>query len=267
MALGRGVSVSVELAYREYGRGAPLVVLHGLFGSSRNWDGIAAKLASGNRVLAVDLRNHGNSPWAVPMTYSEMIDDLRAFCDRHNLGRVAFLGHSVGGKTAMLFALLYGHLVDALIVVDIAPVAYAHTFLRHVRAMQDIDFSRRITRSAVDAQLSRVIPDVAERQFLMQNLVTTDGKLAWRINLSAIREFMDELTGFPEVDGLDYTGRCLFIAGGRSEYLQQAHHSTVLALFPSAELATIEDAGHRVHAEQPERFVDVVLAFLDRPGS
>jgi pimeloyl-ACP methyl ester carboxylesterase len=256
--------VSVELAYREYGRGAPLVVLHGLFGSSRNWDSIATRLASGNRVLAVDLRNHGNSPWAEPMTYSEMIDDLRAFCDRHGLGRAAFLGHSVGGKTAMLFALLYGHLVDALIVVDIAPVPYAHTFLGHVQAMQDIDLSRQTTRSAVDAQLSRVIPDVAERQFLMQNLVTTDGKLAWRINLHAIREFMDELTGFPPVDGLDYTGRCLFIAGGRSEYLQQAHRSTVLALFPNAEFATIEDAGHRVHAEQPERLVHIALAFLAR---
>ena len=120
------------------------MVLHGLFGSSRNWDGIATKLASGNRVLAVDLRNHGNSPWAEPMTYSEMIDDLRAFCDRHGLGRAAFLGHSVGGKTAMLFALLYGHLVDALIVVDIAPVRYAHTFIRQAGAMQDIDLSRQI---------------------------------------------------------------------------------------------------------------------------
>ena len=254
--------MSVELAYREYGRGAPLVVLHGLFGSSRNWDGIATSLASSNRVLAVDLRNHGNSPWAEPMTYSEMIDDLRAFCDRHGLGRVAFLGHSIGGKTAMLFALLYGHLVDALIVVDIAPVAYAHTFVRHVRAMQDIDFSRQITRSAVEGQLSRAIPDVAERRFLMQNLITTDGKLAWRINLPAIREFMDELTGFPPVDGLDYTGRCLFIAGGRSEYLRRDDHPTVLTLFPDAEFATIEDAGHRVHAEQPRRFVDAVLAFL-----
>jgi pimeloyl-ACP methyl ester carboxylesterase len=196
-----------------------------------------------------------------------MIDDLRAFCDRHNLGRAAFLGHSVGGKTAMLFALLYGHLVEALIVVDSAPVAYAHTFLRHVRAMHDIDFSRQITRSAVDAQLSRVIPDVAERQFLMQNLVTTDGKLAWRINLSAIGKSMDELTGFPPVDGLDYAGRCLFIQGASSDYLDPPLRPTVLAFFPSAEFATIEDAGHRVHSEQPERFVDVVLAFLDRPGS
>ena len=162
----------------------------------------------------------------------------------------------------MLFALLYGHLVDALIVVDIAPVAYAHTFVRHVRAMQDIDFSRQITRSAVEGQLSRAVPDVAERRFLMQNLITTDGKLAWRINLPAIREFMDELTGFPPVDGLDYTGRCLFIAGGRSEYLRRDDHPTVLTLFPDAELAFVEDAGHRVHAEQRRRSVDAVLSFL-----
>jgi esterase len=259
--------VSVSLAYREYGQGPPLVILHGLFGSARNWESIAIRLAQTRRVFAVDLRNHGNSPWAEPMTYSAMIDDLRLFTERQSLGRAIFLGHSVGGKTAMLFALLYGHIVEALIVVDIAPVAYAHTFRPYIRAMRGIDLSRAISRSAVDVQLASDIPETTERQFLLQNLITKDGKLSWRINLSVLDAFIDELAGFPPVDGLDYTGRCLFIAGGRSEYLQQAHHSTMLALFPSAELATIEDAGHRVHAEQPERFVDVVLAFLDYPGS
>jgi pimeloyl-ACP methyl ester carboxylesterase len=244
-----------------------VVILHGLFGSARNWETIAARLARNYRVLAVDLRNHGNSPWAEPMTYSEMIDDIRVFCDRRGLERAAFLGHSVGGKTAMLFALLYGHLVDALIVVDIAPVAYAHTFLPYIRAMQGIDLSRTINRSAIDAQLARDIPDTAERQFLLQNLIAKNGKLSWRINLAVLGASMDELTGFPPVGGLDYAGRCLFIHGARSDYLEPPLRPTVLAFFPRAEFAAVEDAGHRVHAEQPQRFVDVVLAFLDRPGS
>jgi pimeloyl-ACP methyl ester carboxylesterase len=238
------------------------VILHGLFGSGRNWETIAVRLAESYRVLAVDLRNHGNSPWAEPMTYSEMIDDIRVFCERHDLERAAFVGHSIGGKTAMLFGLLYGHLVDTLIVVDIAPAAYTHTYLPYIRAMQGIDFSRAISRSAVNTQLSCEIPDAAERRFLMQNLISKDGRLAWRINLRAIGEFVHELTGFPPVDGLDYGGPCLFIAGARSDYLQPAHHATVRAYFPRAQFVTIEDAGHRVHAEQPERFVDVVEAFL-----
>lgn len=254
--------MSVSLAFRETGDGPPLVILHGLFGSGQNWQSIAKRLGETFRVIAVDLRNHGGSPWAEAMTYSEMVDDLRVLLEDQGIERAALMGHSVGGKTAMVFALLYGQMVDSLIVVDIAPVSYGHTFMPLVRAMQRLDLSGGLPRNALGKRLAREIPDKALRTFLMQNLVNDRGQASWRINLDAIAAHMDDLTGFPDTEGFVYDGRALFIGGDRSDYVGPEHHERIRALFPGAEFATIADAGHRVHAEQPELFLERIGAFL-----
>lgn len=259
--------MSVPLAFREYGSGPPLVILHGLFGSGQNWQSVGRRLGETYRVFAVDLRNHGDSPPAEPMTFSEMVDDLRVFLEDHGIERASFLGHSVGGKTAMVFALLYGQMVESLVVVDIAPVVYSHTFMPLVHAMQRLDLTGGVPKSALDARLARDIPDRVLRTFLMQNLVVSKGLPTWRINLDAIGARMDDLIGFPNVEGFVFDGRCLFISGAQSDYIEaEQHHARILELFPWAEFAVIPEAGHRVHAEQPERFIEVVTAFLSPPA-
>mgnify|MGYP000944376169 CR=1 FL=1 len=254
--------MSVSLAFRETGDGPPLIILHGLFGSGQNWQSIARRLGESHRVIAVDLRNHGGSPSAEAMTFSEMVDDLRVLLEDQGIERATLMGHSVGGKTAMVFALLYGQMVDSLVVIDIAPVAYSHTFLPLVRAMQRLDLSGGLPRTALDKRLARDIPDKALRTFLMQNLVNDRGQASWRINLEAIAAHMDELTGFPDTEGFIYDGPALFIGGDQSDYVGSEHHARIHALFPRAEFETIPGAGHRVHAEQPERFLKVVRDFL-----
>jgi len=254
--------MSVKLVSRAYGEGPPLVVLHGLFGSGRNWHTIAGGLAKTHRVYAVDLRNHGRSPWAEPMTYSEMIDDLRLFLDEHDLERASILGHSLGGKVAMLFALLYGQMVEALVVVDIAPVRYDHTYLAHVEAMRNIRLEDCANRRQVDRQLARGVEDATLRTFLMQNLVSRKGAYAWRVNLEAIGASLEDLSGFPDVQGLDYGGRTLFVSGDRSDYVKPDQEQLIRELFPWAELEVIADAGHRVHADQPDLFLERVAGFL-----
>ncbi|MCP5364350.1 MAG: alpha/beta fold hydrolase [Hyphomicrobiales bacterium] len=256
--------MTVELAYRSYGEGPPIVILHGLFGSGRNWHACAKRLAERYRVLAVDLRNHGRSPWADKMTYSHMIDDIRSLLVRQDIGNATILGHSMGGKVAMLCSLLYSHLVDALIVVDIAPVRYAHSYTPYIDALKRLDLSGRPGRSELENQLVEDIPDEATRKFLMQNLVSHKGQFAWRVNLDAIRAHMTDLTGFPELDDLPFDGPSLFIHGDRSDYVQPHHEEHIRMNFPLAEFAVIDDAGHRVHVDQPDRFVSRIDTFLRR---
>src|SRR6476660_3741682 len=153
----------VQLAATEYGAGPPLAILHGLFGSGRNWRSIAQQLAANHRVLAFDLRNHGASPWADAMAYGEMVEDLRASLRDRGIDRAAVLGHSMGGKVAMMTALLYPAEVDRLVVVDIAPAANPPTLLAYIRAMRAVDLGDTTRRSEVDARLASAVPDASER--------------------------------------------------------------------------------------------------------
>ena len=254
--------MNVPLAFSEHGDGPPLVIMHGLFGSARNWRTVAERLADRYHVYAVDLRNHGESAHADTMSFSEMIDDLRVFLDAQGLERTAMVGHSVGGKVTMLFALLYGQHLDRVIVVDIAPFAYAHTYLPEVKAMQGVDLGAVTSRADADERLGRAIFDATLRTFLLQNLVSRDGGYAWRINLEAIANAMEQLTGFPDVTGLEYDGPSLFISGDGSDYVRAGYHAKIRTLFPAAEFTVIPDAGHRVHADQPDKFLTCVQHFL-----
>ena len=253
----------LSLAYREYGKGPPMVILHGLFGSAQNWHSMAERLAESYRVFACDLRNHGDSPWADGMTFPEMADDLETLIEEKGLAPATVLGHSVGGKTAMLVALKHPDLIDALIVVDIAPVAYDEPFLDYIRAMQKIAPAGVRRRADVDAALAAAVPDAATRLFLLQNLVEQHGRLEWRINLEAIVANMDDLLGFPDVSALEYEGRALFVSGARSDYIGRTYHGQIYELFPQAEFAVIEGAGHYPHVEQPELFLRRITGFLE----
>jgi len=255
--------MSLDLSYSETGSGPPLVILHGLFGSGRNWASLARRLGARRRVFAVDLRNHGDSPWAETMSYREMAADLAAFLARHGLEGATVLGHSMGGKTAMVLALERGDLVGRLIVVDIAPVAYAHSHLPLIEAMAAVDLTAISRRAEVDAALKEAAPEAGLRAFLLHNLASSEGRLRWRPNLAAIGANMDALVGFADgLDGRSYGGPALFLAGAESDYLQPAHGARIRALFPAAEVDRIAGAGHWVHAERPEAFLDRVEAFL-----
>jgi esterase len=257
----------VQLAATEYGAGPQVAILHGLFGSGRNWRSIAEQLAPRHRVLTFDLRNHGTSPWADGMAYGEMVDDLRASLETRGAERTAVLGHSMGGKIAMTMALLYPAEVDRLVVVDIAPARNPPSLLAYIRAMRSLDLRAVKKRSEVDAQLAGAIPNAAERAFLLQNLVIGDGDMHWRLNLNAIERGFAEICGFPEfpADNI-YQGPSLFVAGARSNYIGPEHEPAIRRLFPEAEIKRIESAGHWVHAEQPQAFLQIVEAFLVPPA-
>ena len=256
--------MTLELAYTETGEGPPLVILHGLFGSSRNWASIARRLGETHRVFAVDLRNHGASPWAETMDYGEMAEDVRAFLARHGLAGATVMGHSMGGKTAMRLALDHGLDVGRLIVVDIAPVTYTHTHGPIVAALRAVDLTAAGRRADVDRQLQVAIPDADLRSFLIHNLVSEDGWLHWRINLAALAANMNNLIGFPEdLAGLTYGGPAHFLRGAASDYVQESYHARIRELFPKAEIDSVPEAGHWVHAEQPVVFLERVRSILE----
>lgn len=251
----------VMLSSLEHGSGRPVVILHGLFGSARNWATVVRRLGQHRRAIALDLRNHGASPWTPDMDYLAMAEDLRDAIAP--LGRSAVVGHSMGGKTAMTLALLYPGLVERLAVVDIAPVAYGgRSHGDYIRAMQQADLAVE-RRAQVEEQLRAGIPDPALRAFLLQNLVTEHGRLRWRLNLDGLREHMDEIMGWPpQTEGRRYDGPTLFLAGETSDYIRPEHHDRITALFPRADIKTIAGAGHWPHAEQPERFLEMLEDFL-----
>ena len=272
MAEAEDPVTTVELACTTYGdedrRRETVVLLHGLFGSGRNWMTIARKLAAEHRVLAPDLRNHGSSPWVEPMSYPAMAADVADLLVHGAHRPVTLVGHSMGGKAAMALALARPGLVRQLVVVDVAPIAYGSSFASYAKAMRAADLDGVIRRAQVDEQLADAVPDPRVRAFLLQNLVLEDGTARWRVNLPVLEDAMGTISGFPEVPvGMQFAKPVLFVAGERSDYLSPSHEPVVRRLFPQADVAVVADAGHWVHAEKPAEFLAVlegVLA-LDEP--
>ena len=240
----------------------PLVMAHGLFGSARNFHTLARQLATTRRVIAVDMRNHGDAPWG-DAGYPEMAADLADAVRRLAGGPAVVLGHSMGGKAAMGLALTEPGLVAGLIVADIAPVGYGHSHLNYIRAMKSVDLSAVRRRSDAEPALAEAVPEKPLRGFLLQNLLIEDGQARWRINLDALEAGMDRLTGWPEDWPHDsYEGPTLFLHGGTSDYVDAESLPKIRALFPTAEVEAIEGAGHWLHAEKPEAFVEAVDRWL-----
>ena len=257
--------MAVDLAFAEHGAGPPVLILHGLFGAGTNWTTVAQRLSSRFRVFTLDMRNHGASPWTEPMDYPAMAADLAAFIAARGLGTASLVGHSMGGKAAMLLALEKPQLVERLVVVDIAPVAHPPLHGVEVEAMRALDLRGVERRGAVDAVLRPRIPDDAVRHFLLQNLVTAPGGLKWRLNLDAIAAAMTTLSGFPAPPGgKPHRGPTLLVRGERSDYAADPALPPFRALFPALEVATIAGAGHWVHAERLDDFIAAVNPFLAR---
>jgi len=237
----------------------PLLVAHGLFGSARNWGVVARRLAEDREVLAVDMRNHGASPRSEVHDYPALAADLAEVCDGrpHDV-----LGHSMGGKAAMVMAVNHADLVGRLIVADIAPVAYPHSQNHLIQAMRAVDLSRVTRRSEAASQLAGV-PDDGTRAFLLQSLDVSEGR--WMLNLDTLEAEMPKIVGFPALDGT-FDGRALFLSGEDSDYVRPGHRDAIEALFPRARFARLADAGHWLHAQQPRAFEAAVRTFLHVPS-
>lgn len=255
--------MTARLSHTELGSGAPIVILHGLFGSKRNWGNVAKALSARHRVFALDLRNHGESAWDDDTRYDALAEDVASFIHRHALSPCTVIGHSMGGKTAMTLALRQAQLVDRLVVVDIAPAAKSSGLHAFVRAMMAVPLDTCATRKDVEAHLASAIHDAHVRQFLMQNLKREDGAFAWQLNLAALDAGMDDIHDFPDfAHGQSYLGPTTFITGAKSDYVQPHHIAEIHRLFPNVAVTPIPGAGHWVHAEAQDAFLAAVWGAL-----
>jgi len=259
----RAITSRMELFYNQYGEsGPPLIILHGLLGGHGNWHTLSrTAFQQVARVYAVDQRNHGRSPHADRIDYPTLAADLRTFIDRHDLAPAALLGHSMGGKTAMQTALSYPERVDRLIVVDMAPKAYPPHHTNLLAALARIDPETYDSRDEVDAALAEDVSSRPIRQFLLKNLDYDGDTYTWRMNLDAIRAHYDDITAALPTDRT-FEGPVLFVRGGSSEYVSDDDVDGIHERFPNAELVTIEEAGHWVHADAPDALAEVVVNFV-----
>jgi esterase len=252
----------MRLHFQRQGDGFPLVILHGLLGSLDNWETVSRKLGEPYQVLAVDQRNHGRSPHSEVFNYDAMVEDLREFLEEQRIHRAHVMGHSMGGKTAMHFALRHPELVEKLIVVDMAPKAYAPRHEPIFEALSSVDLKAFRERSAVGEALATSIPDTAMRQFLLKNVGRDEaGAFRWKMNLPVIRRNYNGLNLAMESDRT-FDGPTLFIKGGLSDYIEAGDVALINQLFPRATFKTVEKAGHWVHADAPEKLVKIVFDFL-----
>ncbi len=255
--------MSVQLHFETFGAGKPVVILHGLFGSARNWRGIARQLAGDFQIFTVDLRNHGESGHADSMYYMEMVEDIRQFLRDRQLDKVSLIGHSLGGKIAMAYALEYSEMLEKLIVMDIAPVQYKNEFEALVDAMLAVELDSISSRSQANDILKTDIEDGGLRLFLLQNLVHNSQGFQWRINLPAIKAALPDISAFPTFTRSSrHSGPTLFLGGDMSDYIKPEYHEEIKSFFPMAEISTIADANHWLHADQPQRVVEKISRFL-----
>ena len=271
-----------RLASRTRGESGPRVVfVHGLFGQGKNWTTIAKGLADSHRVTLLDLPNHGHSPWTDRVDYLDMAELVATELEQFG-EPVTLVGHSMGGKVAMQLALRRPELLRALVVVDIAPTVYpvsggrtddpdeeASPFAAYIDAMREMDLDALTSRDDADQALRDAVPSRMVRSFLLQSLVReglgADGGWRWRLNLDLLDRDLGELRGFPDPpQGASFDGPVLWIAGANSTYVLPEDRPHMDALFPSTRLVKIKDAGHWVHSEQPEVFVETLRRFLER---
>jgi esterase len=252
----------MKLFFRELGQGQPMIIMHGIFGSSDNWLTQAKLLSPHYRVITLDLRNHGQSPHDDQFSYPVMVDDLKKFIEEHELVNPIVIGHSMGGKVAMNFAVAHPGMLEKLIVVDISPKPYNLEHYVIINGLKAIPIQSITSRNEADGALAAYVPEPDVRQFLLKNLQRkTEGGFGWKINLPVIDKNLSNI-------GLDleFTGKfdkpTLFIRGERSKYVKDEDMTRIKEVFPLAELKTL-DTGHWVQAEKPQEFVDTVMDWLN----
>lgn len=253
---------TVKLNYKKLGSGQPLIILHGLFGSLDNWMTLAKKWSTEYEVWLLDQRNHGKSPHTDEHTYQHMAADLASFIKEHGIEQPIILGHSMGGKTAMEYALLEGSLVQKLVVVDIAPVSYKVHHWDIIEALASVDLSSVTSRKDAETQLKKSIDSFGIRQFLLKNLNRlADEHYEWKFNLPVLKETIKLISEYPCRDGV-YHESSLFVKGSESAYIKDAYLASIKNKFPRSKIVSIQGAGHWVHAEAADELKSKVDAFL-----
>jgi len=253
---------AVNLNYKLFGEGTPFVIVHGLFGSLDNWQTHANALSSYFQVILVDARNHGHSPHTETHSYDLMAEDLHQLFKTLHIEQAHVLGHSMGGKAVMRFAQLYPDLVEKLYVIDMGLKAYPMHHELILKGLNVVSAARPQSRRQAQELISEFVADQSVQQFLLKNLywVVPGKELAWRMNVSVLESEMPEiLKAIPDTPESDIP--TLFVRGGLSNYILDEDFSDIEALFHQATIATIDDAGHWVHAEKSEEFINVVLRF------
>ncbi|MBS1505047.1 MAG: alpha/beta fold hydrolase [Bacteroidetes bacterium] len=252
----------MKLFFRQQGQGKPLIILHGLLGSSDNWHSLGKVFAEKYSVYIVDQRNHGQSPHSDEFNYKVLTEDLEKFILENKIEKPHIIGHSMGGKTAMNFAVKNPSQVDKLIVADIVPKYYVVRHDRLIEGMKAIPLDEITTRSEAEIALSGYEPDLAVRQFLLKNLTrNSEGQFIWKVNLPVIDEHLQEI-GEAMVYPGTFDGTTLFITGDRSNYFEPSDEVLIKKIFPKAEFASL-DTGHWIQAEKPMEFAKLVMEFLN----
>jgi pimeloyl-ACP methyl ester carboxylesterase len=254
----------MKLAFREFGSGQPLIILHGLFGQSDNWNTLAKRFGeNGFHVFTIDQRNHGLSPHSEEWTYEAMADDLKEFISEHQLQDPVLLGHSMGGKTVMFFQLKFPNIAKKIIIADIAPRAYGSHHESVLKALNAVDFSVIKTRKEAEAIMNEYIPDFGTKQFLLKNIYwkdNTNNIMDWRFNLKVIDKEYPNVG--VEVPNSSSDVETLFIRGEKSNYITEKDLEDIKKRFPNYKLVTIEGSGHWIHAEKPNEFFEAVMEFI-----
>lgn len=248
------------LNYMTFGdeKSPPVMIVHGLYGSGRNWGVIAKRLSDQFFVITVDLRNHGDSPWLDTHNYHVMADDLVEVINSLNI-KPNIIGHSMGGKAAMVLALKRPNLVRNLIIADIAPVKYEHDQSQFIEAMQKVDLSKVEKRSDATLALSKFVEDKSLQNFFTQSLDIKAKR--WKLNLKVLRSEMSEILSFPKIES-EFSGHSLFLKGEKSDYIKPEHRRLIKSLFTKARFATFKEAGHWLHAEKPREFESAARLFF-----
>lgn len=252
----------MKLNFKKTGTGKPLVILHGLFGSADNWFSIAKELEKDFTLYLVDQRNHGDSPHSEEWNYEVMVEDLKELIDEEGLDKIYLMGHSMGGKTAMNFAVEYPERVDRLIVADIAPRYYEVHHQTILEGLNSIKLDQIKSRKEADDQLAKYIDEVGIRQFLLKSLGRNSEGFVWKINLPVITGNIEEVGEELDSDG-KYEGPTLFLGGSNSNYIRQEDLPDILEHFPNYQIEFVQDAGHWLHAEKPEAVIQEVRRFLN----
>ncbi len=256
----------MKLFSRKYGSGEPVIILHGLFGISDNWVTHAKRLAEKYQVLVPDLRNHGQSPHSSTFNYFAMVDDLLEFMKDNKLEKAMIIGHSMGGKVAMNFALEHPYMVQKLVVIDISPRPYNTRSMHEdiIAAMQSVNFDEADYRQDVEEQLKPLIKSQRIRWFILKNLYRLNrGRLAWRINISDIAANMENIAAGMEFDGA-FPGPSMFVRGSESDYITEKDEELILKYFPNAFIETIDGAAHWVHADAPDELCNLLSSFFGK---
>jgi esterase len=252
----------LELNYRVLGKGKPVIILHGVFGTADNWQTFGKKLAESYQVYLVDLRNHGLSPHSNTFDYPSMAKDIQQFCARHSIQKPVLLGHSMGGKVAMYCCVMYPELAEKLIVVDIAPRAYPVHHQKILEGLNAVRLEQATSRKDVEEQLGEYIPEFGVRQFLIKNLKRSAGNhFQWKLNVPVISNNI-ELIGKKVPDDKPIKIPAFFIKGEQSHYIRKSDYQQIKYLFPQATIASVTGAGHWVHAEKPAELLAEVQFFL-----